>query len=334
MKNRIVKFSGGKSSFAVAAWVKENYPNDNIVLYFNDTLWEDEDLYRFNKEVSDKLKLPLLVQSRGITPPQLMVQQRYLANNRAGICSTELKIKVAMRFLKKGIIPEVEYWYNKDFLKQSIHGIRDEEFFENTTLYFGIGWEEMHRPKKIAVNWKPFKVQFPLIKKINDRNIYLEKYSIEEPRLYKMNFAHNNCKGRCVKAGKGHFQNLLMQDGKTFFELLEQELVLSEYARYVRQPAIKKGISKDYLRDDVMEFVTNGKKSDKIQNIIDGHKYLKNANFGVNSKGENINKPFSFMKDMTLEEFEQTAMQLSMWDVMDVGGCGCSVDYGLCSIDS
>jgi 3'-phosphoadenosine 5'-phosphosulfate sulfotransferase (PAPS reductase)/FAD synthetase len=81
MQNHIIFFSGGKSSFSVADYVKENYPNDNILLYFTDTLWEDEDLYRFIHEASDKLELPMLIHSRGITPAQLMVQQRFMANN-------------------------------------------------------------------------------------------------------------------------------------------------------------------------------------------------------------------------------------------------------------
>lgn len=64
-------------------------------------MWEDADLYRFNLDVSKQLQLPLLVQGRGINPPQLMVLKAFLANNRAGFCSQELKIKVAQRFLKK-----------------------------------------------------------------------------------------------------------------------------------------------------------------------------------------------------------------------------------------
>jgi len=332
LKNRIIKFSGGKSSFAVAAWVKENYPNDNIVLYFNDVLWEDEDLYRFNREVSDKLELPLIVQSRGITPPQLMVEKAFLANNRAGICSQELKIKVAQRFFMKGIVPEVEYWYNEQYLKQSIHVDRDETFFENTTLYFGIGWDEAHRAGPIEENWKPYTVEFPLIEMIDNRDDYIIKYDIEEPRLYKQNFAHNNCAGRCVKAGKGHFQNLHMQNDKTFFELLEQELVISWYARYVRQSTFDK--ERDYVKKDVYEFVTNGTKSAKIEHIIRTHKYTKNNSFGTSKQERKpITRPFSFMKGMTLEEFEQQAMQLNMWDVLDIGGCGCSLDYGTCKID-
>jgi hypothetical protein len=50
--NRIIFFSGGKGSFATADWVQKTYPEDNIVLYFTDTLWEHPDLYRFNEEAS------------------------------------------------------------------------------------------------------------------------------------------------------------------------------------------------------------------------------------------------------------------------------------------
>ena len=332
MHNHIIKFSGGKSSFAVAAYIKEKYPNDNVVLYFNDVLWEDEDLYRFNNDVSDKLQLPLLVQSMGITPPQLMVQKKFLANNRVGICSQELKIKVGMRFLNKGIVPKIEHWRNEKYLKQSIHVERNEDFFNRTTLYFGIGWEESHRLKPIEENWKLFDVQFPLVEEIEDRDVYFEKYSIEIPRLYKQNFSHNNCAGRCVKAGKGHFQNLLMQKSHTFFELLEQELVIGHYARYVRQPSYRE--DKDYLYDDVWSFVTNGIKSAKINHIIRTHKHIKNVSFGVSKREhQNLVKPFSFMKGLTLEDFEKTAMQLNMWDMLDVGGCGCSTDYGTCQIN-
>jgi hypothetical protein len=317
MQNHIIFFSGGKSSFSVADYVKTNYPNDNILLYFTDTLWEDEDLYRFIYEASDKLELPMLIHSRGITPAQLMVQQKFMANNRVGTCSKELKMKVSANYLKKGIVPEVEKWYNKQFLKA-------EDFISEATLYFGIGFEEMHREGPIRHNWKPFKVEMPLIETIIDNDKILNKYNIRQPRLYEMQFTHNNCKGRCVKAGQGHFKNLLMKDEKTFFELLEQEIVISEYIRYCNQPNIKRGQSKDYLYKDVWEFVSTGKKSEKIQNIINSHPYLKKANFGVDSKGQPIKKPYTFMKAMSLGELEKKPVQFDIWDI---GGCGCFVEY-------
>lgn len=326
MQNHIINFSGGKSSFAVAAWVKDNYPNDNVILYFTDTLWEDEDLYRFNKEVSDKLELPLLIHSLGLTPPQLMVKQRFMANNRAGICSKELKIKVSMRFLTRGIVPPIEKWRNKHFLKQ-------DDFVKDAILYFGIGFDEMHRAEPIEENWKPFKVRFPLIDYEIDKDAYLKQYGIQQPRLYDLNFTHNNCAGRCVKAGQGHFQNLLARREKTYFELMEQEIIISDYIRYTKQPAIKSGKCKDYMFKDVWEFVTTGKKSEKIQHIIDTNKYTKNWNFGKDKYGNDIKKPFTFMKSQSLDDLEKKALQLDFWDLLDIGGCGCSVDFGTCNID-
>lgn len=76
MQNHIIFFSGGKASFAVADWVQTNFPNDNIVLYFTDTLWEHKDLYRFIEEASDKLRLPLLNHSAGLNPLQLMFEKK------------------------------------------------------------------------------------------------------------------------------------------------------------------------------------------------------------------------------------------------------------------
>ena len=130
--------------------------------------------------------------------------------------------------------------------------------------------------------------------RIEDPNIYFKKYEIEVPLLYKQNFVHNNCAGRCVKAGQGHFQNLLIRREKEYHKLMEQEIVISEYIRYTKQPAIKNGKQKDYMYKDVWEFVSTGKKSEKIQHIIDTHIYMKNCLFGKDSKGRDIKKPYTF----------------------------------------
>lgn len=319
MQNHIIFFSGGKSSFSAADYVKTHFPDDNIVLYFTDTLWEDEDLYRFIYEASDKLELPMLIHSRGITPAQLMVQQKFMANNRVGTCSKELKMKVSSKYLKKGIVPEVEKWHNKHFLKA-------EDFITGATLYFGIGFEEMHREGPIRANWKPFEVEMPLIENIIDNDAILAKYGIRQPRMYDMQFSHNNCKGRCVKAGQGHFKNLLMKDEKTFIELMEQEIIISEYIRYCKQPAIKSGKLPDRMYKDVWEFVSSGRKSEKIINILSNTDYLKSKRrlLGEDNKGQPINKAYTFMKTLSLEELEKQPIQCDIWDI---GGCGCFVEY-------
>ncbi len=153
--NHVIFFSGGKSSFSVAHYVKEKFGDENIVLYFTDTLWEHSDTHRFLLEGSQKLELPLLIHSRGITPTQLFVQQKFMGNNRVGTCSKELKMKVASNYLKHGIVPEIEKWYNKHFLK-------NEDFVKNATLYFGIDFTEMHRENPIRENWSDFSHFVPI----------------------------------------------------------------------------------------------------------------------------------------------------------------------------
>ena len=315
MRNHIIFFSGGKSSFSVAHLVKERYPEDNILLYFTDTLWEDEDLYRFIYEASDKLELPMLYHAVGLTPPQLMVKERFMYNSRVGNCSKKLKMEPAAKFLKKGIEPEIVKWHNEKFLKSPIEPLA-EGFADNTTLYFGIGWEEAHREGPIRANWKPFQVDMLLIDEVIDNDEILALHKIRQPRLYDMQFAHNNCKGRCVKAGQGHYKNLLMKDEKTFNEIKEQEIVISFYIRYTKQAHYTK--ENDRLFDEVYEFMTSGKKTQKLEHIIKTNWHTKHFNLGGR------NAMYSFIKTMSLEELERKPVQVDIWDI---GGCGCFIDY-------
>ncbi|WP_260867077.1 phosphoadenosine phosphosulfate reductase family protein [Paenibacillus sp. Y412MC10] len=219
-RNHIVFFSGGKASLAAADHVKKMYPDDNILLYFTDTLWEHSDLYRFLDEGSDTLELPLLIHCAGITPIQLMFEKKLVYNNMIGDCSKLLKMRVASDFLKKGIEPNIVKWRNQHLLKQ-------DDFITDATLYFGIGIEEMHREKGIVENWKPFSVEMPLIENHIRPNEVLQRYGIREPELYKLGFAHNNCFGRCVKAGKGHYRHLKKTLPDVFRKHMEQEFHLS-----------------------------------------------------------------------------------------------------------
>lgn len=219
--NKIIFFSGGKSSFAVAHLLKSKYPQDNIVLYFTDTRFEDADLYRFIHEVSDELELPLLIHTQGMTPLDLMMKDSFIYNSRIANCSKELKSKVAKNFLTKGKKPKYENWYNKHFLK-------DENFTREPTLYFGIDYTEMHRTLAIIKNWQPFKVEFPLIKDYVDYDELFARYNIEKPILYKQGFTHNNCGGRCIKGGQGHWINLLKNNYQRFSQMRDFEEYLSK----------------------------------------------------------------------------------------------------------
>lgn len=327
MKNHVIFFSGGKSSFSVAHFVKQRYPEDNIVLYFTDTKWEDEDLYRFIDEAADKLQLPMLTQSKGINPIQLMYKQRVLFNSRIGQCSTILKMKTAADYLKKNKVPEVHEWRNEQFLKAPFCP-SEKGFAENTILYFGIGFDEMHREGPIRKNWQPFEVSMPLIDEIIDNAAVLKLYDIQQPRLYDLGFTHNNCKGRCVKAGQGHFKNLYEKNPTLFQEYKAQEHHLKNfvsayhYIKRLEEYGFDEEVKRVYLQDldNCYKDYFNG-AAEKPKVFVPPNLHDKKYAFMKRSKNGTTG-PYQ-LRDLEKDLLED-AKQL---DLFDIGGCSCFVDY-------
>lgn len=236
----IISYSGGLGSFAVACWVKEKYSNDEIKLVFTDTNFEDEDLYRFIKESSQKLGLELVVIKNTDNPLILMEKDKFLYNSRIANCSKKLKSK-----------PFAEWLKSKD--KQNI------------ILYFGIGFEESHRTKAIQANYKGWQVSFPLVDNIIDSSAYLEKYQIKRPVLYDKGFSHNNCGGRCVKGGIGHWLTLLKKDNARFAEMRDFEkrmnVMLNQHHQTENVYSFLKRKGKPYpLYQLEIEFMLNGEQ--------------------------------------------------------------------------
>lgn len=330
MKNHIIFFSGGKSSFAAAEYVKVHYPNDNILLYFNDTLWENKDLYRFNNEVSDKLKLPMLIHSAGLTPIQLMFEKKLVFNSMIGDCSKILKMKVARDFLKKGERPEIEKWRNREYLKH-------DDFTTDATLYFGIGFDEMHRENAIRKNWQPFKVEMPLIENNIDPNEIMKKYNIRQPELYDYGFSHNNCNGRCVKAGQGHYKRLKEQMPDVFEKIVEQEhhikICVSAY-RYITDEKIPEDERIPKEAQEIMLQELDDAYRDYFYDCADKPKPYVHPAGGAIGKYMEIQQ-YSFMKKS--EKNESRPYPLAEFgrdhrndprqiDMFDIGGCGCFVE--------
>jgi hypothetical protein len=324
-KNHIIFFSGGKASFAVADYVKRMNPEDNIVLYFTDVMWENEDLYRFIKEASDKLQLPLLTHSKGLNPLQLMFEKKLVYNSRIGDCSKILKMQVSSRFLKKGKRPKVEYWRNKQFLVS-------DHFVEDATLYFGIGFDEMHRQDAIVENWKPFTVNMPLIDHYINVDEVLASYGIRQPILYDLGFSHNNCNGRCVKAGQGHYKNLKMKMPEVFKQIMEQEhhlkICVSAY-RYIKsiESDGRDGFTEEYRSKLYAEL--DHAYREYFYGLVEKPKLYIHPAASATSEFMVI-KQYSFMKKKKRPypirnlhfDVEQ---RLSEVDEYDIGGCGCFV---------
>lgn len=77
----IVAYSGGLGSYFTAKRLIERGINkEDIILLFHDTKVEDEDLYRFLKESTQKLGIPLTDYSDGRTIWEVFKDYNYLAN--------------------------------------------------------------------------------------------------------------------------------------------------------------------------------------------------------------------------------------------------------------
>jgi hypothetical protein len=227
----IIFYSGGIGSWATAKRVASKHDIENLLLMFTDTLIEDKDLYRFLIETAQELygvdckdlihrtdlipdvahetmkerkeyllKLGEDVRERipqfvwiadGRDPWEVFKDVRWIGNSRIAQCSHKLKQDVSRKWLEKTYQPE------------------------ECLLYLGIDWTEDHRVAAPTKNWKPYTVLFPMCEEpfvVKDEMLAeLNKLNIQTPRLYQKNFTHNNCGGFCVRAGQGHFINLLQQ---------------------------------------------------------------------------------------------------------------------------
>lgn len=294
-RNRIIFYSGGKSSFTVAHLVKERYPNDNIVLYFTDTLWEDEDLYRFIFEGADKLELPLLIHSKRQTPIELMYESKIVFSSRLGLCSQILKMKVSSDFIREGIKPEYEQWYNKDKLL-------DADFTNNPVLYFGISWDEAHREADIRKNWAPYDVEMPLMEEVIDNSEILLLHNIKEPRLYEHGFAHNNC-----FSGKEKF--ITDRGLKTFKETVGTKVkVLGERGSW------QDAEIKSFGEQELMELTISDGEVTKVIEVTSNHRWFK-----IREK-ELLEVPTSKLKegDKIPSNYEGQAQYSSCWKVVSI----------------
>lgn len=189
MTKHVVMWSSGITSWAVARQIVAMHGHDDTVLLFADTLVEDPDNYRFNREASAQLGMDLTVVCDGRTPQQVNIDTRWLSNARTAKCSELLKIKPSRAWLDDHCDPS------------------------DTVLYVGLDWTE---PERVDVNrrlWTPWRVEFPLTTPpYYTKDHWLaesRRLGIEPPEMYTLGFAHANCGGACVRGGQAQWAHLL-----------------------------------------------------------------------------------------------------------------------------
>lgn len=202
-RQHVVMWSGGITSWAVARIVAERHGIENLTLLFADTLYEDEDLYRWNREASEQIGVPLTVVADGRDPWQVFRDKRYIGNTRIAPCSELLKQVPCHTWLKENTDPA------------------------STTVYVGIDWTETHRVPAIVRNYQPWTAEAPLTEPpYRDKDEWLveaQELGLKPPRLYELGWVHNNCGGRCIKGGQAQWAHLLKVFPERFAEVEAQE---------------------------------------------------------------------------------------------------------------
>ncbi len=218
----VVMFSGGIGSWAAAKMVAAKYGTENLYLVFTDAkgsaesvhIGEDEDTYRFLNDAVKNIGGTYIYINEGRDIWEVFKDKKFLGNSRLAHCSFDLKQKPARKWLNENCDPE------------------------DTTVYVGIDWTEIHRLPAIVKNYKPYKAVAPLAEPYYHREtrMYFDKPELIEwaeseglktPRLYSLGFSHNNCGGGCVRAGQAQFKKLLeiMPERFAMWEKKEQEII-------------------------------------------------------------------------------------------------------------
>ena len=200
----IVSYSGGIGSAITADMICKEYGKDNVVLLFADTLIEDDDLYRFNKDVINLLGWWFGRIADGRTPWQVFNDVKFIGNSRIDPCSKILKRDLIKKWIRNNYTPD------------------------NCVIWVGIDCSEEHRLNPVVMNNLPYQYRSILIEKNmfltpQDKLMWCEENNIEVPRLYKMGFPHNNCGGFCIKAGLTQFAKLYQLLPEVYMENEQQE---------------------------------------------------------------------------------------------------------------
>lgn len=195
----VVQFSGGGGSWAAAKRVAAQHGTADMVLLFCDTRIEDDDLYRFLRDAAYNVRAPLVMIADGRTPYEVYQDRRFLGNSRVAHCSADLKQRIADDYVRANF-PDPT----------------------NLVRYIGLDWSEPNRFYGDGKRQKGFQKRMaeqgwrceaplldpPYLTK-PDIIAWMKSEGLKPPRMYEEGFAHNNCAGRCCKAGMGHWAHML-----------------------------------------------------------------------------------------------------------------------------
>ncbi len=193
----VVQFSTGAGSAEVAWRLVERHGADRVHLLTADTLVEDEDNWRFAREVVAALGSPRWdVIADGRTPMQVGRDERVVPSDRMAVCSKILKRNLLRKHLEANYDPAT------------------------SVIVLGFDWTEPHRIEKARPHWSPWTVVAPLMDPpLLWKDAILDGFrarGIDPPRLYAQGHQHANCGGACVRGGHAAWALLLRTNRDRF----------------------------------------------------------------------------------------------------------------------
>lgn len=185
----IVQYSTGLASAEIAWRLVAQHGPEDVVLLTADTRVEDEDNWRFAREVVDRLGCEWVVLADGRTPMEVGRARSVVPNNRMAVCSRILKRELLRAWIDEHVNPD------------------------EAIIHLGFDWTEQHRIDAAIEPWRPYTIaavlaEPPYVSK-PDLLATFRARGIEPPRLYGYGFPHANCGGACVRGGQAQWQLLL-----------------------------------------------------------------------------------------------------------------------------
>jgi len=182
----VVGFSGGVTSAWAAGWALRTFAPASVSILFHDTKEEDEDTYRFIKEMAAALGKPITERSDGRSVTELFRDEGAIANNRMAFCSRILKAEQGQKY-----IDELRAGGATEIVK--------------VIGFTAMEWQRIQRATMHAER-DGVAVRFPLVEeKITKQQAadWCISLGVQPPRMYRWS-EHANCVG-CVRGGKAYW---------------------------------------------------------------------------------------------------------------------------------
>lgn len=205
----IVNVSGGLTSYEALRRTVERHSIEQTRAVFADTRKEDADLYRFLDDTERLTGVSITRLADGRTPWEVCRAERVITMQQMAPCSRILKHEV------------IDRWVTETFGEKP------------KTLVFGFDWSEPHRAERIARRLAPTPTWCPLAEPPyvtkHDIAAALRALGVQPPQMYAQGFSHNNCGGKCVRAGISHFVHLYRVRPADYAEMEHEEQAIRVY---------------------------------------------------------------------------------------------------------